>query len=374
MLCNTIRKLRELRGLSQAELARRVGTSRQALNQVESMRVVPGTTLALRIAHVFGEPVESVFFESADEPLWSAVCDEEADERIQIGDRVLLLQPRDARDLLSARKVPQTGFGTPFVAAPAVGVAVRRDVDGHLSVAHPPGVTPRPSIVVAGCDIGLGLLVEHARSSPRDAMVVWENADNQRALRQLALGLAHAAAVHLPAGESLTAPAAIGPCVRLHFARWQLGWMVRRGNPEGFHDASQLAGGRLRLANRAAGSGTRTLFDRLLAAAGVLPESVAGYHAALDGHLQVASAVASGLADVGIGIGSAAASAGLDFLPVQEEICELVIPADERMDERLAPLFDVMHSGAFRWDLERFGPYDVTRLGERTVMSTDGTV
>ena len=48
--------------LTQEELAKRIGVSRQTINAVESGRYVPSTVLALKMAQVFGKPVEEIFF------------------------------------------------------------------------------------------------------------------------------------------------------------------------------------------------------------------------------------------------------------------------------------------------------------------------
>lgn len=47
--------------LTQEELARRVGVSRQAILAVEHGKFTPSAVLAMKIARVFGKPVEAVF-------------------------------------------------------------------------------------------------------------------------------------------------------------------------------------------------------------------------------------------------------------------------------------------------------------------------
>jgi putative transcriptional regulator len=57
-------RLRELRtelGLSQAELASRLGVSRQTVISIESGRYLPSLPLAFRIARLFSRPIEAVF-------------------------------------------------------------------------------------------------------------------------------------------------------------------------------------------------------------------------------------------------------------------------------------------------------------------------
>lgn len=59
---NQIRQLRfEHEEMTQQELARRVGCSRQTIVLLEQERYVPSLALAMRIAGVFGTTVESVF-------------------------------------------------------------------------------------------------------------------------------------------------------------------------------------------------------------------------------------------------------------------------------------------------------------------------
>jgi putative transcriptional regulator len=58
---NRIRVLRAEKGWSQAELAQRVGVSRNSVNAIENGRFDPSLPLAFRIADVFGLTVEDVF-------------------------------------------------------------------------------------------------------------------------------------------------------------------------------------------------------------------------------------------------------------------------------------------------------------------------
>lgn len=58
---NNLRVERAIKNITQAELAEMIGVSRQTINTIESNRYVPSTVLALKIARVFGKPVEEVF-------------------------------------------------------------------------------------------------------------------------------------------------------------------------------------------------------------------------------------------------------------------------------------------------------------------------
>jgi len=75
------------------------------------------------------------------------------------------------------------------------------------------------------------------------------------------------------------------------------------------------------MVNRNQGSGTRALIDRLLA--GVKP---AGYAVQPRNHNAVAAAVSQGRADWGVTLDTIARTAGLGFLPVQDERYDFVVP------------------------------------------------
>ena len=59
---NTIKVERAKMNLTQADLAEKVGVSRQTINSIEKGRFVPSALLSLKIAHVFSEKVDNIFF------------------------------------------------------------------------------------------------------------------------------------------------------------------------------------------------------------------------------------------------------------------------------------------------------------------------
>jgi putative transcriptional regulator len=61
-ISNNIRQLRFEHGeMTQQQLAERVGCTRQTVIMLEQERYVPSLVLALKIAQVFGKPVEEIF-------------------------------------------------------------------------------------------------------------------------------------------------------------------------------------------------------------------------------------------------------------------------------------------------------------------------
>ena len=234
------------------------------------------------------------------------------------------------------------------------------------------------------------------------------------ALRALAQGRCLVAGFHVPplAGGSRQFAAALKPLLKpgLHkligCLRRSQGLMVRPGNPLRIQGLADLrsdrpasAGGPARFVNRQAGSGTRLLMDHLLAEAGLVPESIAGYLTAHeDSDVAVAAALAGGgsvgggapgrgagrgagaglgagtstevgvpagtLADAGPGNAAAAAQFGLGFIPLVEEDYYLVCLKDALDHPAVAKLREALVSPAWPLALTGLPGYAPARSGE----------
>ncbi|MBB6611180.1 helix-turn-helix transcriptional regulator [Pontibacter sp. Tf4] len=58
---NTLKVQRAIHNLTQEELAKKIGVSRQTINAMELSKYVPSTVLALKIARMFNQKVEDIF-------------------------------------------------------------------------------------------------------------------------------------------------------------------------------------------------------------------------------------------------------------------------------------------------------------------------
>lgn len=58
---NTIKIERALKNITQEDLAKKIGVSRQTINAMEAGKYVPSTVLALKIAKYFSKKVEDIF-------------------------------------------------------------------------------------------------------------------------------------------------------------------------------------------------------------------------------------------------------------------------------------------------------------------------
>lgn len=97
---NYLKILRTRRGISQAELARRLGKSRQAVNGFESDSYVPSMDVATEIAEILNVPISTLF--SPEEatsmmhvPIALIANCESEDQRLVLGDRLSELFPTD---------------------------------------------------------------------------------------------------------------------------------------------------------------------------------------------------------------------------------------------------------------------------------------
>lgn len=61
-MTNSLKVQRAIHDMTQADLAEKIGVSRQSINAMEKNKYVPSTVLALKIAKLFNQPVEAIFF------------------------------------------------------------------------------------------------------------------------------------------------------------------------------------------------------------------------------------------------------------------------------------------------------------------------
>jgi putative molybdopterin biosynthesis protein len=148
------------------------------------------------------------------------------------------------------------------------------------------------------------------------------------------------------------------------FARRSQGLIVAAGNPLSIEGVSDIAAKRARFVNRAIGTGTRVLFDELLAHEGIDANAIEGYATAEPSHAAVALAVASGAADVSLGIEPAARSRGLGFVPLLKEDYYLVCLKDALDEPPVLALREVLASDAWQERMRALPGYEPMRSGE----------
>jgi len=356
-----LRQVRLSAGLSQSELARRAGISRQALSAIESGAYQPGVTVALRLAAELGTTVENLFDGArASAPL---VARTPANAACAAAARVALAR---IGGRLVAVPLPAAG-----VALTAAGGIVARELRGsRVEVeAFRSAAEIDSTLVISGCDPGIAVVRDYLARHQPFAEIVPVAAASRDALTAVAQGDAHAAGVHLrdPATGDYNVAAARAVFGRrtfrmISFARWELG-MATRPDAAPLSSIDDLARPGLRLINRPPGSGARAVLDEMLAAGGIRGADLAGYGDTAAGHLEVAAAIAAGAADAGVTIRLAAELYHLNFAPWREERYDLVIGEEAFALPSMQRFIDALNSRALAHEVAKLCAYDTTRMG-----------
>ena len=128
------------------------------------------------------------------------------------------------------------------------------------------------------------------------------------------------------------------------FALREQGLMVAQGNPLNLQDWNDLCAPRIRFVHRTRGTGTRLLLEDWLQSQGIGLQQIAHLAYEETSHAAVAARIASGQADAGLGIRSAAQAMGLDFVPLLQERYWLVCLKSALQHEAVTELNDLLGS------------------------------
>lgn len=158
--------------------------------------------------------------------------------------------------------------------------------------------------------------------------------------------------------------------VIVQFVARRQGLMTARGNPRRIRRIADLAQRSVRFINRQEGSGTRLLFDALLAEAGIPASRIAGYAVEEFTHAAVAATVASGMADAGFGIEAAARQAGLAFVPLADERYYLALRETTLARPPVRQLLASLRGAAFRALLKKLPGYTAAGAGRQIAART----
>ena len=367
-----LRLARQACGYSQQQMADMAGVTRQAITAVESGQSDPSLRTALALAQALDMTVEELFRSAT--PVLSVAARPVATLGHE-GARVTLAPMGDGYVALPLRDatVSRAGF------LPAGGLAAEADSDPAKATKVQAIGPPRLTLVIAGCDPALPLLETPLGLLDPPVAFGWWSCPSREALGLAADGLVHVAGTHLRGRGS---EYNIGPAAELlpqggeviGFCSWHEG-LALRPDLTGISGVGEVARRGLRLVNREPGAEARIVLDRELADAGIDGGQLPGYDTQVTGHLQVAAAIAAGLADAGIASEPAARAYGLAFVPLTAEHFDLVIPAGQAGTREVQALLKVLSSAWLVDQLASLPGYDPARCGERiaTLPPTRGT-
>jgi molybdate-binding protein/DNA-binding XRE family transcriptional regulator len=348
---SNLNQIRQRRGISAADLAKRAGVTRQTIYAIEAGDYVPNTTVALQLARTLEVHVEDLFTLESESPAIPKAVAVDFITPANGGEPVQLC--RVGNRMIGVAAAPQHLM---FPQADAIAV------DGSKAQMFPGEVAGEKRLLIAGCDPGLSILA-------RDLDIVIAPCASQQALQWLKQGKVHVAGTHLrdsttgdynlPIVKRLFPP---GTVKVVTFAVWQQGLVTRIGSP--ITRIEDLTRKDVRIVNREKGAGSRDVLDQHLRAAGISPSQVNGYDRTATGHLPAAHAVSLGEADCCIATRSAARAFGLHFIPLTTERYDLVVHRKYAALPSIQALFDTLNRSALRRKLELLAGYDTAHTGE----------
>ena len=355
-------EIRTSRGLAAADLAKRIGVTRQTIYAIEAGNYVPNTEVALKLARELEVSVEDLF-----------ALDRRGEQGVSSMPAELLSASKAAK----GQAVRLGQVGTKWISVPvSASPYFLPEADGILTDQNRVAVFPsdgsaKKRIVLAGCDPATSLLA-HMVERGADVEVIHAPASSELALRWLKQGKVHIAGSHLedPKTAEFNLPFVhrefgaeeIGV---ITFAEWEEGFVVARGNPKSIRTVGDLNRKNVWFTNRQPGSGSRMLLDKLLREAGIASRSVQGYTRIASGHLAAAYSVVSGDADCCVATRSAARAFGLGFVPLHSERYDFVFRRSTLETPAVQTFMDVLQRASLRRKLETLAGYDTTKTGTR---------
>lgn len=227
----------------------------------------------------------------------------------------------------------------------------------------------RERVVICGQDIILDVLSNYMTQAGFECLRSYVGSYD--ALTALYKGEVQVASTHLWDGDSDTynvpyvkrlLPGV--PAVVIHLTDRTQGFYVRKGNPQGLADWSDLAKPGVVMVNREKGAGSRVLLDEHLRLLGIDPSTIAGYSNEVQSHIAVASAVARGRADVAVGSEKVARQVdGISFVPLQKERYDLIVRRADFETRPIQAMMAILESGLMRDEFAGLGGYDTSDMG-----------
>ncbi|MGG0823677.1 helix-turn-helix transcriptional regulator [Paenibacillus turicensis] len=229
------------------------------------------------------------------------------------------------------------------------------------------------NIVITGQDISLDILSKHLENyDPTSLRPLRSFAGSLDSLIAMYQGKADIVSTHLWDGDTSEYNL---PYIRkilngfsyivIRLLSRQAGMYVQAGNPLGLKTWKDLAKPGLVMINREKGSGARVLLHEQLRLLHIDPTTIIGYENEVTHHLAVAGKVASGEADVGIGIEKAANIVGsVQFIPLIQEQYDIVML---RTPDRMAwieQVLQILRSDSFHKELSAIQGYDLSQSGK----------
>jgi molybdate transport repressor ModE-like protein len=150
----------------------------------------------------------------------------------------------------------------------------------------------------------------------------------------------------------------------IHLAVRNMGLFVQPDNPKNIYTLADLAKPDVRFVNRQIGSSTRYLVGLMLKKLGMETAQIRGYDSSEFTHMAIAAHIASSMADVGIGVETAAWRSQLPFIPLVKERYFFAVNRDSLSTPLMNRLFALMFDEPYQAYLAELVGYDATLVGK----------
>jgi len=219
-------------------------------------------------------------------------------------------------------------------------------------------------------DLTIGVLDDQLRAQFPGLKISASNIGSLGGLVALKRNEAHIIGTHLldPATGTYNLPdlkrqQLLAKVVVMNLVIREQGLIVPKGNPKKIKGLKDLTRADVMFVNRQPGAGTRVLLDYKLSKLKIKPEQIRGYAREEVTHMAVAVAIASGLADTGLGIKSAAKALELDFVPIEREEYDLVFLKEFYHSDLGQKLTTAICSEDFKQAVMTLDGYDTKKTG-----------
>lgn len=227
------------------------------------------------------------------------------------------------------------------------------------------------SCIISGQDLSLDMLTKHLENHLKAPNILRAYQGSLTSLIQMYQGKGDIVSLHLFDGDTgeynipYVKRILVGqPCIVINLLSRTSGFYVQKGNPKRIKTLHDLCDASVQFVNRERGSGIRVLVDEQLRINGVSKKSIVGYDWEESNHIGVASQVANGKADVGIGAEKVAQIVNIDFVPLIQERYDLVILKTEENTALIETVKEVLQSPEFQNELRAIGGYDISKTGK----------
>lgn len=260
----------------------------------------------------------------------------------------------DQEDLQKYIQKSKTGSSVKEVATPK---QVQHDSD-------------KKKVIISGQDLVLDLLGKYIEKD-RQVKILRSHEGSYNGVLAMYNGDCDIASMHMYDGDTgeyntsyLKKIFVSHPYIQIHLLTRMAGFYVEKGNPLGIQSFEDITKPDLRIINREKGSGARTLLDEKLRVHEIPRATIVGYDDEEKSHLDVASAVAQGHAQLAVGIEKIAKLVNVDFIPLVEESYDIVLFKSPENEQLVETVKSILQSSEFQDEVAALGGYSIQNMGK----------